>query len=170
MIEQVIRFITFGIVGVINSVIDVIIYKLLIDRLSQYPRLVTRLTSITPIVKTRYTLAHTISFLVTTVFVSFPLNRFLTYRDVVGINIWQPLKFFLVSLFTWIITTLVLNWLVSNPTITKIINTIGYIESSRTRKTSQIIKHWALIAKILLILVSMVSNFIGYSLIFGTFR
>ena len=170
MLEQIIRFITFGIVGVVNSVIDILIYKILIDRLSQYPRVVTRLTTLTPLVKTQYTLSHSISFLITTIFVSYPLNRFVTYRDVSGGDIWQPIKFFLVSIFTWLVTTSVLNWLTSSQEVIKIVNTVGYVESARSRKSSLIIHHWPLIAKILLIGVSMISNFVGYSLIFGTLK
>ena len=108
--------------------------------------------------------AHTISFMVAAVS-SYILNNRFTFQDSQTNDSLKPVRFFLVTLFSWAITTLLLQILVKNEFICNCIKIIGKFESSLSNRSSIIIKFWPTFAKGITIGVSMITNFLGYKLL-----
>jgi putative flippase GtrA len=159
--SELIRFLIFGAVGAFNALLDVVIYKFLVNfietrELERYIKNIHKSVS-------KYTFSHTISF-VLTVISSYFLNKSFTFGDSKKVDAFQIYKFFTVAVFSWLITTWVLNFLMTNKKVKTIVDTIGFFETNKTQKKSRFIEHWATIAKLITIGISMITNFIGYKI------
>jgi len=151
-----VRFLTFAIIGVFNAALDTIIWKILVNLFQKKPHLITKFHKFN---FNEYSLSHSISFVISATS-SYFMNKSLTFADSEGDNL-QVFRFFGVATFSWFLTTLFLNFLTQNKQILSFVDT-------KFAKFPIITKEWALIAKILTIGVSMITNFIGYKLfVFG---
>jgi putative flippase GtrA len=150
--SEIVRFIIFGSIGFFNAFLDIGIWRTLVYLFEKLG-----------VKKNIYTISHTFSFFLTVVS-SYFLNKTFTWADSNKVDNLQLYKFFGVAIFSWIITTWALNFLTSNDEIKKIVNTIGFFETNRTKKKSIFVAQWPTIAKLLTIIISMFTNFIGYKL------
>lgn len=156
------RFIIFGLIGALNSVLDVLLWKFFVNYFSKKPKILSLVKKIRLNV---HTLAHTLSFGITVVS-SYFLNKNITWNDSSNKgDYFQGVRFFAVAIFSWIVTTFILNYLINNKKVIKIVDTIALFEQTFTRKESLIKKHYPTLAKIITIVISMVTNFIGYKIL-----
>lgn len=161
MPSEITRFVIFGFIGLFNSVLDIFIWRLLVRFFDKRKQLAKLIHSIK---LNNYSFAHTISFVIT-VISSYILNHAFTFADSLKTDSLQIFKFFGVAVTSWVITTLVLNYLTSNKKIAILVNKLSVFEQSITnRNTSLILNQWPTIAKVLTIAVSMVTNYIGYKI------
>lgn len=157
--SEIIRVMIFASIGLFNAVLDVIIWQFLVKLFSSNLEIQKLLKKIKFNV---YSLAHTCSF-VLTVISSYFLNKSFTFNDSRSSNNpTQSLRFFCVAIFSWIITTTLLNYLTSSLVISKFIDRLSVLEQSYTRKNPLIKKYYPTLAKILTIGVSMITNYTGY--------
>jgi putative flippase GtrA len=160
LIREMIRFITFALIGLTNAILDIIIWKSLVKYFNSN-KLFTKYIHKTPL--TNYSCAHAISFVIT-VISSYFLNKTFTFASQ-NSGGEQIIKFFLVSIFSWIITTTVLTFLTKEGARTNIVTLISHYEVKLKIKSKIFSNNWYLIAKILTIMISMVTNYLGYRLL-----
>ena len=162
LLNEIQRFIIFGLIGAGNALIDVLLWKFLVKYFSSKPSL---LQIIKRLRLNAHTFAHTLSFGVT-VISSYILNKNITWNDSQNkSDYFQGVRFFGVAIFSWAVTTFILNYLIKNKKINELVDTIAVLEQTITKKESLIKKNYPTIAKILIIGISMFTNFIGYKLI-----
>jgi putative flippase GtrA len=162
--SEITKFLIFAAIGLFNSILDILIWKFLVTKIQKS----TSLTSfVTKIKLNAYSFSHSISFVIT-VISSYILNKTFTFGKSFTQNLNQTTveatKFFGVAIFSWVLTTLFLNYLTKSDRIKTIVTRIGEIETNLTKKPSLVLQHWPLFAKILTIAVSMVTNYTGYRL------
>jgi putative flippase GtrA len=162
--SEITKFLIFATIGLFNSVLDILIWKFLVTKIQKS----TSLTSfVTKIKLNAYSFSHSISFVIT-VISSYILNKTFTFGKSLNQSVNQTTveatKFFGVAIFSWVLTTLFLNYLTKSDRIKTIVTRIGETETSLTKKPSLVLQHWSLFAKVLTIAVSMVTNYIGYRL------
>lgn len=160
MSNEITRFLTFGIIGVVNSGFDILIWHFLVGFCNRNTALSNFIKSIK---LNNYSFSHTISFIIT-VISSYTLNRTFTFGDSSKQDNFQIEKFFAVATVSWLITTLFLNHLTSNKKIASFVDILATFEQSITNKESLISKHWPTVAKVLTIGVSMITNYVGYKI------
>lgn len=142
------RFLTFATIGLFNAILDTSIWKMLVNFFQKNPILTKSFHKFS---FNEYSVSHSISFVISAIS-SYILNKNLTFGDSKQSDSWQIVRFFTVAGFSWILTTLFLNFLTETDSILKI------------SKPKFITKHWPLFAKLLTIGVSMITNFVGYRL------
>ena len=149
MPSELIRFITFGSIGLFNAILDILIWKFLVKRFDSSHNF-TR--SIKKLKLNNYSFAHTISFIIT-VISSYFLNKNLTWKDTISNDNLQSVKFFGVATVSMILTTIFLNFLTSKELESWILKTLpfGFVK-----------KHYHIIAKLTTIGLSMITNYLGY--------
>ena len=151
MPSELIRFLTFAIIGLGNATLDTVIWKILVNFFQHKKDLIHKFHKFG---FNEYSLSHALSFVISATS-SYFWNRALTFADSKTNDNLQVFKFFGVASFSWFITTLFLNFLTENAQISHFIKT-------KFANFPIIPKHWPLIAKILTIGVSMITNFVGY--------
>ncbi len=157
------KFLIFATIGLGNSVLDIFIWKFLVKVIQSKPKFNSFVNKIK---LTSYSFAHSISFVIT-VISSYFLNKNFTFGSkAIGVNqtTLEATKFFGVAIFSWILTTVFLTYLTKSQKIQSLVQALGRMESKATGRASLIVTHWPLIAKILTIVVSMISNYTGYRL------
>jgi putative flippase GtrA len=149
MTSELIRFITFGSIGLFNAILDIFIWKFLV-RTFDSSKPITNF--IQKIKLNNYSFAHTISFVIT-VISSYFLNKNLTWKDTISNDSLQSIKFFGVATISMILTTFFLNYLTTKKFEQFVLTTIPL----------KLVKnHYHIIAKLTTILLSMVTNYLGY--------
>ncbi len=151
MSTELIRFLTFAIIGFGNATLDTVIWKLLVNFFQRRTDLIKKFHKFG---FNEYSLSHSLSFVISATS-SYFWNKSLTFSDSKTTDNLQIFRFFGVASFSWFITTLFLNFLTENAEISHFIKT-------KFTNYPIIPKHWPLIAKILTIGVSMITNFVGY--------
>ena len=149
MYPEIIRFAIFGSIGLFNAILDIAIWKSLVrflDSNSFFGRFISLLRL------NNYSFAHIFSFVIS-VISSYILNKNITWHDTISNDFSQSFKFFGVATFSWILTTLILNFLTSPNLRTKAESII---------KLPFFVNHYPTIAKLATILCSMITNYIGY--------
>ena len=149
MPSELIRFITFGSIGLFNAILDILIWKFLVKRFDSshsFTQLIKKLKL------NNYSFAHTISFIIT-VISSYFLNKNLTWKDTISNDNLQSIKFFGVATISMILTTIFLNFLTGKSIESWILKTLpfGFVK-----------KHYHIIAKLTTIGLSMITNYLGY--------
>jgi len=142
------RFLTFAAIGLFNAVLDTTIWKILVNFFQKKPHLTRHFHKLH---FNEYSASHSISFVISAIS-SYILNKNFTFGDSGQGDSWQIVRFFGVAGFSWVLTTLFLNFLTETGQILKF------------PKPKFISKHWPLFAKLLTIGVSMITNFVGYKL------
>jgi putative flippase GtrA len=146
---ELIRFITFGSIGLFNAILDIFIWKFLVKTFDSSKPITNFIQQIK---LNNYSFAHTISFVIT-VISSYFLNKNLTWKDTISNDNLQSIKFFGVATISMILTTFFLNFLTGK-------NVEGFI--LKTFPFGIVKKHYHIIAKLTTILLSMVTNYLGY--------
>lgn len=149
MPSELIRFITFGSIGLFNAILDIFIWKFLVKTFDSSTPLTS---SIKKFKLNNYSFAHTISFVITVIF-SYFLNKNITWKDIATTDNLQSIKFFGVATISMILTTIFLNFLTSPKTEALVFKAFPF---------QLIKKHYHIIAKLTTILLSMVTNYLGY--------
>ncbi len=146
------RFLIFGTIGFFNAILDTAIWKTLVSILQKNPEIIKKFHKFH---FNEYSFSHAFSFIISAIS-SYFLNKNLTFGDSLKNDTWQVFRFFTVASFSWVLTTIFLNFLTETSFILNI------------PKPKIIAQHWPLFAKIMTIAVSMITNFIGYKLfVFG---
>ena len=149
MPSELIRFVTFGSIGLFNAILDIFIWKFLVktfdssDKMSKF---------IKNIKLNNYSFSHTISFIIT-VISSYFLNKNLTWKDTISNDNLQSIKFFGVATISMILTTIFLNFLTGKKIEGWVLKNLpfGFVK-----------KHYHIIAKLTTIGLSMITNYLGY--------
>lgn len=149
MPSELIRFITFGSIGLFNAILDIFIWKFLVKNFDSSKPITNFIQQIK---LNNYSFAHTISFVIT-VISSYFLNKNLTWKDTISNDNLQSIKFFGVATISMILTTFFLNYLTTKKFEQFVLTTIP---------VPFVKKHYHIIAKLTTILLSMVTNYLGY--------
>jgi putative flippase GtrA len=101
-----------------------------------------------------YAFTHILTFIVSNL-ASYYLNRYLTFQNQTkGAEVQIVTSFWLVSGFSLVISTLLLNWMTGSQLILNFVEKYQFINPN-----------WPLMAKLLTIGVTMVTNYVGYVLL-----
>jgi putative flippase GtrA len=149
MPSELIRFIVFGSIGLFNAILDIFIWKFLVKTFDSSKPITNFIQQIK---LNNYSFAHTISFVIT-VISSYFLNKNLTWKDTISNDNLQSIKFFGVATISMILTTFFLNFLTTKKIEDLVLKTIPL---------DLVKKHYHIIAKLTTILLSMVTNYVGY--------
>jgi putative flippase GtrA len=164
-----VQFVVFGLIGVWNTIFDIVVWKVVVIILERAARnrttknwLLVRLNNLG---LNRYSFAQGVSFVAANT-LSYFLNRYITFRDSIGGN--NPaaiLRFFTVSLFALIISVLLINFLTKNQRILNYSNSLSIrISKIVSRLPDWILKliDWPRVAKVITIAITLLINFVGY--------
>jgi putative flippase GtrA len=150
------RFIIFGLIGVLNSGLDIVLWKLF--------SLVLKKNKNSKISGNAYTIAHILAFPVAVLF-SFFMNSAFTFGDSKVRDSLQVIRFFAVSVFTWLVTSKVFDLLIKQKDKDWVKRTSQKVEKIFSLKPDFVYSRFPLICKLAVIVVSMVANYIGYRLL-----
>lgn len=141
-----IQFLIFGTIGFLNAILNVLIWKALV-------MVITNKSHIIPefFYKYRYTFSHTISFFIT-VITSYVPNKLYAFDAANSQDELQILKFMCVAVFSWVVTTVFIAFFTQN----------HYLDRFTSVWKKKYFVNYPLCIKILSILISMVTNFLGY--------
>jgi len=149
MISELTRFIIFACIGLFNSLFDTVLWRILVSQIERYPDVISffhRKFNVN-----QYAIAQTISFLISSVS-SYFLNKTLTFSDTVTqTDFWQIIRFSSVVCFSLVISVVAMNILTENNKILSVV-----------RRWEFVSKHWPIVAKLITIAITMVTNFVGY--------
>ena len=147
---QIERFVVFVILAVVRTVlIDIIGWRILVAILKDKKWLENILK---PIKLNVYAFVHIITFVFSNLG-SYYANRYITFQNQSqGTEQQLILNFLLVSGVSLIISVVLINWLTSS---IKVLNLVS--------KNNLLNKHWLIVAKILTVGVTMITNYIGYA-------
>ena len=145
------RYLTFGIIGVFNTIFDYILWHNLVKFVkpdSELEKFILKLKL------NKYSFSQGLAFVITNI-VSYFLNRNFTFYDSKVTNASKSMgAFFLVSLITISVSVLVMNTLTKNEKILAWSKTLPKPLASR----------WPIIAKLIIAPITLTINFIGYKI------
>jgi putative flippase GtrA len=152
MFVDLIQFFKVGAVGVVNTLFDLLIWRTLSNFLEK------RNVKL-PFVN-NYVFAHTISFIFA-LFLSFYLNKTFAFGDSSKYEGKTFSLFVIISVGSWLMGTVLFTRLTAKDVIPKVHN---YIKTRIISLQQQelFISNWPLVAKILVTLVTLISNYFGY--------
>jgi putative flippase GtrA len=148
MDPEIIRFITFSVIAVIRTALDVLIWQLLVF-FFQEDSIFVKIAKVFRI--NRFAAAQAIAFIIS-VLVSYFANKEITYRDRETTN-YSIIVFTIISIISFFASIWVINLLTSNRRA---------LEFSRRHPLLE--KFWPLTAKLLTIFITVVINYTGYTL------
>jgi putative flippase GtrA len=135
------QFIIFALIGFVNAILNVIVWKTLVILICNYSAFVSP-----RIFKHRYVIAHTFSFAIT-VITSYIPNKIYAFNAGNTQDNSQFVKFMMVAIFSWLVTTFFIHHFTGKDYMDKYMIKWKYYDIS---------------IKVLSILLSMVTNFLGY--------
>ncbi|GAB4143425.1 MAG: hypothetical protein OHK0017_00800 [Patescibacteria group bacterium] len=143
-------FLIFGIIGVWNTAFDLALWEIIL-RLIKPDSALDKFAN--KIKLNRFSISHAIAFVIANI-VSYYLNKNFAFDGVKLKNEYASFgSFFAVSLFSLVISTLLINYLTKNEKI-----------HSWTSKDARLEKWWPQIAKLLVVSITMFTNFFGYKI------
>jgi putative flippase GtrA len=153
------RLIAFSSIGVFNTLFDIFLWKLLLYFTQDVARIKSiKLLSFEISIEA---VCHAVSYLLS-IFVSYYLNTLFTFSDAKNSNSNSVIIYFLVSIFSLLCTTLLLNLMFRNKTISKIRQHLIYFENTKFKNSKMIKNYWPLFCKVVVTLVSLIINYVGY--------
>jgi len=151
-IEEIKRFLIFGVIGGFNAILDTLIWRFLVWLLDKNPKVQTFLTKVFRVNK--YGISQFVAFLISATS-SYFLNSTFTFSDSDRTrDVSQVFRFFSVALFSLLISVITIHFLTENKWI-----------KNKIIKFPLLNKYWHYIAKIITIGITMITNFIGYKLL-----
>lgn len=159
--HQFVRFGIFAMVGVVNTLFDLFVWKIIIQLWggnSNFQKLAKQLKL------NSQSLAHVFSFLAGTL-LSYFLNSAITFQAR-NRSAGQIATFFLVSVFSLVLSTIFLKWLTTSDFGIALQKKLTLIEHRvLSKKGNLAVKNWDLICKGITIIISLLTNYLGYSLL-----
>ncbi|MGL4759294.1 MAG: GtrA family protein [Patescibacteria group bacterium] len=157
------KFLSFALIGLINSILDTTIWKILSNIFNKNQKITTFFKSIK---LNNYSGAQIFAFIIS-VTSSFILNSTFTWKDSNPFS--SPLKitlYFIVSIFTMILTVVFINFFTKDYFLVKFNKLISnYEERIHANSIIKKIVDYPLLVKLGSIALSMVSNYFGYNFV-----
>jgi putative flippase GtrA len=147
------RFVTFGLIGVFNTLFDLAIWKSVVFLTQKNPAFIQTLQTKK---LNEYSFAQAIAFILANIF-SYFLNRFITFKDsVITDTTGSLLKFIFVSLIAFTVSVVSMNILTKNTAVT---------EKFVSKLPQLLQKHWPILAKLCVVVITLLINYFGYKLL-----
>lgn len=143
---EIIIFIVFSVLAVIRTLLDIIMWQVLVWLF--HPR-INFVNFLTKKGLNRYSLAQIISFIIST-FISYYINKIITFNDNNPTTIIVIVKFFILNLIGLVASVWVIEYMTENK-----------ILFENFKKNPFIKKNWPMIAKITTIIITLFINFFG---------
>jgi putative flippase GtrA len=162
MPNLIIKFLTFGLIGLFNAVLDTTIWKILSTIFSKNRSFLEFLSKFK---LNQYSGAQVFSFMIS-MCSSFYLNSTFTWKVNPLNSAMTTMLYFLVTIFSWFVTVVFINYFTSSQYVLKFEKVVRRIENKyNLPKLIKKILDYPLVVKLASIGLSMVINFVGYNYI-----
>jgi putative flippase GtrA len=162
MPNLIIKFLTFGLIGLFNAILDTTIWKILSTIFSKNRSFLEFLAKFK---LNQYSGAQVFSFMIS-MCSSFYLNSTFTWKVNPLNSYMTTMLYFLVTIFSWFVTVVFINYFTSSQYVLKFEKVVRKIENKyNLPKLVKKILDYPLVVKLASIGLSMVINFVGYNYI-----
>jgi putative flippase GtrA len=162
MPNLIIKFLTFGLIGLFNAVLDTTIWKILSTIFSKNRSFLEFLAKFR---LNQYSGAQVFSFMIS-MCSSFYLNSTFTWKVNPLNSAMTTVLYFLVTIFSWFVTVVFINYFTSSQYVLKFEKVVSRLENKyNLPKLVKKVLDYPLVVKLASIGLSMVINFIGYNYI-----
>jgi putative flippase GtrA len=158
----IIKFLTFGLIGLFNAILDTTIWKILSTIFSKNRSFLEFLAKFK---LNQYSGAQVFSFMIS-MCSSFYLNSTFTWKVNPLNSALTTMLYFLITIFSWFVTVVFINYFTSSQYVLKFEKVVKRIENKyNLPKLVKKILDYPLVVKLASIGLSMVINFVGYNYI-----